>query len=639
MGDELIDLEEDWLYRDPKFSVYLACSLTSGDSRQLKEAVLTGIERVFLEAGFDVHNPRNHTPPGSPHTPAEVYFGDLACTITSDLIFFNRLGRSLGMGIEAQIGADVLLPWGDTTLANDSYTLSPLLSGLCNAPGIFRGTVNAGDVDQFYLRLAQVLRDPRLLERLAAARRERESAQALVNNLGFSGHVRFHRLIRGLSTKALGNLTDIDPFWIQAIECNSRYSSKLTLIQVARLCDTLQLRFGPPRGQDPPVLPTVETPVGVSSAMLAETTTFVNYSFETASPPTIRPTDDALMLRWQRRLAEKNLPFPRYEPPATGVATGPIRIAVCPPVSNVTPDEKNAVARLVDEIRKSLEGSGAPVAVEMLERQEVGRRDQGPKIYLDWVARLRTTDLAVALLDPPATGVGIMLQLFQNATIPCLCIAKRWSEVSRMVMGLAPAHMDHIEYKSTKEFAEELASWLRDHAKSIMESRSRRERAWTNLSSLSIQRATALAGIVGSPVAEMQCLREEFLQHLVAHEHMIGAVTLLQLAYVLKSQNWNAIPDADGKLVFEPSLAGQLVGTPNREAKLMAARISLANLVDALESCRPTVPTAKAATAWSIYLHELTSDAARGEPASRTTGTYICSKKQWLRNLTARDEL
>src|SRR5438270_4944304 len=109
----VVDLEDAGIYVRPELSVYLACSLTSDEGRSFKDDVLSSTARIFAEAGFKVHNPALHTPPGSPHTPSEVCFEDLSRTINADFIFFLRLGRSHGMGIEAQLAADVLLPWAD----------------------------------------------------------------------------------------------------------------------------------------------------------------------------------------------------------------------------------------------------------------------------------------------------------------------------------------------------------------------------------------------------------------------------------------------------------------------------------------------------------------------------------------------
>jgi hypothetical protein len=122
--------------------VYIACSLTSEEDKTFKEEILSKTEAIFVRAGFAVYNPATHTPPGSPHTDSEVYAEDVFRPINSDFIIFLRLGRSLGMGLEAQIAADALIPWADARLADESHRLSPLLDGLANSPSEFRATID-----------------------------------------------------------------------------------------------------------------------------------------------------------------------------------------------------------------------------------------------------------------------------------------------------------------------------------------------------------------------------------------------------------------------------------------------------------------------------------------------------------------
>lgn len=89
---DILDLEEKSVYLRPEVSVYLACSLSSGENRAFKDDVLAQTATIFSNAGFAVRNPANHTPPGSPHSAAEVYLENTFHSINSDFIFFLRLG-------------------------------------------------------------------------------------------------------------------------------------------------------------------------------------------------------------------------------------------------------------------------------------------------------------------------------------------------------------------------------------------------------------------------------------------------------------------------------------------------------------------------------------------------------------------
>jgi len=51
----------------------------------------------------------------------------------------------------------------------------------------------------------------------------------LIHQTRFGYHLRVRRLILGLSATNLGKLTNIDPTWIEAIETDSRFLSKLSL--------------------------------------------------------------------------------------------------------------------------------------------------------------------------------------------------------------------------------------------------------------------------------------------------------------------------------------------------------------------------------------------------------------------------
>jgi hypothetical protein len=635
-----IDLEDTRTYVRPELSVYLACSLTSDERRSFKDDVLSSTAKVFADAGFKVHNPALHTAPGSPHSPSEVCFEDLFRTINADFIFFLRLGRSHGMGIEAQLAADVLLPWADARLGDDSYKLSPLLAGLSSAPTEFLAPIAADHPDQFYARLAQHLGDEHRLDRLRAARHIRHSAHALIRDTRFGYHVRVHRLIFGLSTTSLGTLTNIDPTWIDAIESDSRFVAKLTLVQFARLCDALEMTFAPSPGGPPLSLPRVKPPGGVGPALLAAAETFAEYSLGSGCPTTRRRVDDAsLLLQWHDWLHSKNLtPLQRCHHQLLP-SEEPIRVYLCPPLSNVLPAEKQAVDSLMTGIIKALKGSGIQLEIEVPTMQLAGRQEHGPEIYLNRVARLRNTDLAIPLLDPPSTGVGIMLQLFHNATIPCLCVTKNWAGVSRMVRGLAPAQMCYVEHSSPEAAGSEVAEWLTEHADEIRHSRVHRDQAWERVRGLDIHRTMTLSRIVGAGVSQMPLLREEFLKELAGSRDMIGTLTLLQLAHLANTQQWHLIPSPTGFLALEPPIGTLAPNTRNREMATAAVRASLATFWEALEECGPAISEAEARRAWSSFVAELSLNAARKENRVQTIEDLSRSKKQWLKVLRAQEEL
>lgn len=634
----IVDIEDTQQYVRLPLSVYIACSLTSNENRIFKNGVLANTARIFEEAGFKVRNPGAHTPPGSPHLPTEVYFEDLFRTISSDFIFFLRLGRSHGMGIEAQLAADLLLPWADAQISDESYSLTPMLAGLANAPGT-RFTLSAAAPDQFYARLAQFLRDPARITHLVEARGVRDRVLAFLHDSRIGYHVRVHRLALGLSAGELAAVTGIDPTWIEAIETDSRFAAKLTLMQVAQLSDALEMKFEASHNEMASSFPKISI-VGTSVIpypLIDAAKTFADYSLTSASPSTRRPLDErVLLLQWKDFLATKDIAVVEGNPQRLSNTTGPVRVFLCYPLSNVLPQERLELEGLVVEVTNSLRSCGIEVEIETPKFQGQGRQDHGPEIYLDRIARLRRTDLAIAFLDPASTGVGIMLQLMHNATVPCVCIAKKEAQVSRMVRGLAPLQLPIIEYSSAGTVGSHLTDWLAEHVDAIRQSRARRDRAWTQLGGLYLRRAITLTQIVDANVVAMPLFREQFWTRLQSCDDLTGPLTLFQLAYIAIVQEWNVVPSSSDFLAFEPHFALP-DGVHDKKMTEAAAHPSLCNLWEAMQQGH--ADKSRARQAWSAYLAELSLNAARNEKKTKTVANLIRSVEDWLRVLRAKDEL
>jgi transcriptional regulator with XRE-family HTH domain len=512
-----------------------------------------------------------------------------------------------------------------------------LLAGLANTQAEFRATVAADSPAEFYLQLAQFLSDQDRLSRLSGVHHIRDTVHAFIRDTRFGYYLRVHRLAFGLSASNLSELTDIDPTWIEAIESDSRFVSKLSLIQLARLCDTLSMTFAVSlQLRDAPFLE-LKPPSDVTSALFAAAKYFAEYSLGTESPSTRRPMDDTTLLsQWHCFLAARKLAVVDRCPQPLLTPSEPIRVFLCYPLSNVMPAEKEEVDGLVCEITNSLKNSGIQVAIETPQWQPAGRPDYGPDIYLRRVAGLRQTDLAIAFLDPASTGVGIMLQLIHNATIPCLCVTKSWAGVSRMVRGLAPSKLPFIEYTSTGAAGPQIASWLTQQADAVRHSRARRDRAWLRLGGLHVGRALTLAQILGRNVSPMPLFREEFGERLKECDDLTATLTLFQLAYIAIAQQWHLVPSSSGFLALAPPIVLP-TGIHNKDMAEAAARTSLSNLSDAMEQIQCADSIAR--RAWSTYLGELSLSAARKEKKAKTVADLTRSVKEWLRILSAKDEL
>lgn len=364
---------------------------------------------------------------------------------------------------------------------------------------------------------------------------------------------------------------------------------------------------------------------------------FADYSLGRDASSTKRPMDDALLLeQWHDWAAAKNVAGSLTNAPCRSSTNDPVRVFLCHPVSNVLPSEKETINRLLHSISAGLAASGLPLEVHA-PVLELGRHDQGPEIYLKRLTELRQTDLAIPLLDPPSTGVGIMLQLFHNATIPCLCVTKDWGTVSRMVRGLAPSQLDHVEVSSPSEAGPQIAKWLVAHFDEVRQARERRNEAWNAVQAVGIPRATALARIIDAPRRSMPLLRDEFLEHVIANPNLHGTITLLQLVYLAIAQEWSIVPSAAGFLALEPPIR-----LPPNTAQLhiaeTAARVSLGALWEANSLRQQPVSEKRLAEVWSTYISELSPNAARAGKPARTAEDLTRSPEQWLRVLRAKED-
>src|SRR5438132_616712 len=148
-----------------------------------------------------------------------------------------------------------------------------------------------------------------------------------------------------------------------------------------------------------------------------------------------------------------------------------------------------------------------------------------------------------------------------------------------------------------------------------------------------------LARIVEAGVSKMPLLRAEFFTHVARSKDMTGTLTLLQLAYLAKAQQWRLTASPAGFFALEPPIGNLAPNTPDTEIAAAAARASLATLWDAMGECQPEIDEAKARRAWSSFVAELSLSAARKEKRVRTVQDLTRSKKQWIKVLCAKEEL
>ncbi len=134
---------------DP-LKVYIGLPLTKtlpGDPHLLladrAAATLTAV-------GFSCYNPARETPCGSDHTPEQVYSRNYSAVAESDLILFIRIAPSIGMGEEAQIAANQILPYCYIRPTASQNDLTPLLGGLANVKCAPRHSVSIDQLDDLH---------------------------------------------------------------------------------------------------------------------------------------------------------------------------------------------------------------------------------------------------------------------------------------------------------------------------------------------------------------------------------------------------------------------------------------------------------------------------------------------------------
>lgn len=642
---ERIDLEDMASYvPEGELRVYIGCSLTSDDSTGLRDCLLEQVEVVFRESGFLVHNPSSHTKPRSPHHAHEVTAFDHLQAMRCDLIFFIRVQPSLGMGIEAQIAADMLIPWADAKVSEDSFKLTPLVVGLPNPSAGIRLYFDVDKVDEFSTRLRQRLQDKRLRTLLRDVRRAKAVAGEVIRRVGIGRLIRRQRLLLNMSAVELAELVDLEPWWIRTIESDPGLGDCLTFMQLMRLVDATRLHFA----ADPPRsgrlgFPRLEPIDSFSSGLFQAAEEFMDYSlrprFGGEPPP---DNDEQMLAHWRAWLSEsKGLELPpRPERLPTRAAELTAFLAV--PLSNVRNGEKDKLDRVVAAVRRAFEQiKGVSLDIMEPDYQRTNREDRGTEIYLATLRRLSQCDFAVALAEPPATGVGIITRLFANATVPCLPMAEKDNPVSRMFQGMYCRWLDEmIDYGSTDEVSGRVEEALGKHMASLCESavrkRTVRDRivlaAVTNaVDRFRIPRRLGFEEAIRH-VKTVPFIRAEWLDALARDAAVLPTVTLLQFVHIASQLGWDIGLSSSGV----PCLIPQHYTPDEAEDRLLegwhveVAEESLGNLLAARDVANQRLSSPVDDETLFNEWEEYHRDLATRAPGDLEKDQPVRAKHEWL---------
>jgi hypothetical protein len=631
--------------------VYIGCALTSGDRTGLRDQLLNDTETVFLEAGFDVYNPCRVTKPGSPHQPNEVTAIDHLEAMRCDLIFFLRMQPSIGMGIEAQIAADVLTPWTDAKVAEEYFKLTPLVTGQPNSLAGARIIFDANDVDRFQAHLRNALKEGRWREHATQVRKCKDAAKAIIREWRLGFHIRRQRLLLQMTLCELASLVDLEPWWIASIEQEDELAPCLTLMAVMRLIDACRLRLIKP-SIPTLILPELAPLDPFRDELLAGATEFAHYSLRTRhhSEPCVQ--DDESMLRhwagWLR--IEKQLDLP-------DVARNPVKpvsnltACVAMPLSNLTDQEKEDCDRLIKSIESSLTNEPSlDVTIKLPSFQPTCRDESGSEIYLRMLERISGCDFGLIITTPPATGVGIMSRLFANLTMPCVSLANRHETISRMFEGMYFRRItDLIRVDSPDDAAQELVTNLTGQFGDIAASAARQRGTRDKVAKAGLARSVDLFRIpLGlsqtEAVAEfkkVEFVGDEWLGRLATSPQISPFVTLLQFVHIARSLSWAITVTESGVPSLLPSSAvgdsdiahfSERQSLPFNERQIQAAQESLVNLLEARDTLNAQrlfpIGDEEIFNAWNAYIPELTLDSSDFE-----TPQLVRTKEMWVKEL------
>ena len=180
---------------------------------------------------------------GSPHYSHEVTAIDHIEAMRADLIFFICMDRSIGMGIEAQVAANVLIPWTDAKPTDKFGLLAPLLAGLPNPCAGSRIKYEANNLADFERRLRQQLQSGEWCAEAWRVHEERELDRTIIRGINLGPKLRRQRFLLNLSSRQFAELVDLEPWFIEAIEKDNTLTDCLSILQFMRIINEARRHY------------------------------------------------------------------------------------------------------------------------------------------------------------------------------------------------------------------------------------------------------------------------------------------------------------------------------------------------------------------------------------------------------------
>ncbi len=271
-------------------------------------------------------------------------------------------------------------------------------------------------------------------------------------------------------------------------------------------------------------------------------------------------------------------------------------------MSNLSAADQSHVRAVTRIIKRTLR-EFAPVEFAVVDPTEhphlvsTCRQDHGGKIYQSCVKRIFQADVAVTIVAPSATGVGIMSELHADATIPRIAIAADDASVSRMYTGLPAALLGEAVISCpVEEVGTRLSAVLHD--------------SWLLLAQWAPIRRKVIDRIAGARIAhafhvdrirhrqsldafiEDRCksvhIEKGWLRAIASSPELTPTLTLMQLMHVAQALDWEIMVGS--------------TGIPRWDASRQMPRehqLALSNLVRACEALDWCVPDDRVFAEWS----------------------------------------
>lgn len=244
-GSENIELDLDVSYLtycgQEIIRVYFASPLTglSEADQMLSAQIREQCAMTLQDSGqyaFSVYDPAKNTPPGTTHSPVEVYCTDHDKVINSDVVFFFLLAPSTGMGMEAQIATDATLP--RVVIRKKDSSITRMFLG---APSRTIGDIEFETVpdvrQQVSAQIATIWKE------------SHRSRHARMDALGYGtfdrlSHAILKKRIRlGLTLDDLSNRTNLGKEWLAHVERTPLSASNMSMPQFLQLASHLEFEF------------------------------------------------------------------------------------------------------------------------------------------------------------------------------------------------------------------------------------------------------------------------------------------------------------------------------------------------------------------------------------------------------------